>query len=290
MLAQLQRYFVYRPIRAEEISPAAAGLPDGRILPIRAATHDHLELNGWHVLPGDPPPARDATGGALVDDRLAILFFPGSAAHRGYRGSELELLSSLGVEVLLFDYRGYGDNPGRPSERAFAADARSIWKYATEVRRLQGNRLVLLGESIGGAVATRLAAELSDAGTAPAGLIVRSTFSTLPEAAAHKIPWFPVQWFMPERYPSLARIPRVKCPVLAVHGQEDRVVPLRLARRLFEAAPPAPERGPEKRFVVLPEAGHNNVHHVARDAYRRAVSEFLDDVRRHAAGLRTNGP
>ncbi len=300
MLATIQRYFIYRPFRAAEILPEQAGLSNGRIIPTRVTTDDRLELRGWRVLPpnlsvgGGASTNRSAApnggqndGASLDVRRLRIVFFPGNAAHRGYRVSELDLLSSLGAEVFLFDYRGYGDNPGRPTEHHIAADARAIWKFVTEEQGIAAEQVVLFGESLGGAVATRLASEVCNSGRTPAGLIVRSTFSTLPDAAAWNFRWFPVRWIMREHYPSVKRIADVSCPLLVVHGARDRIVPLEMGQRLFDAAPPTSVRGPEKKMLILPNAGHNDVHHVAREPYRAAIGEFLEQLRVSSLNMET---
>src|SRR5262249_50782039 len=154
--------------------PQTLQLPPGRLHAISLETEDGLTLNGWHVL-ADGHTAADSEecDRELSSGRLLALYFSGHAGHRGDRLEEAALLTAAGMDVFLFDYRGYGDNPGVPGEALFAADARAVWEYATRLRRVPRRRVLLYGESIGGAVATRLASELCLETTPPLGLMIR---------------------------------------------------------------------------------------------------------------------
>lgn len=279
MLALLQRSIIYLPTREAHIEPGDAGLPEGQVHDIRVETSDGLELHGWHVLP-DGRIAADRAGcdHELAAGRPLVLFFSGNAANRRYRTPEFQVLTSLGCDVFLFDYRGYGDNTGSPNEENLGSDARAVWDYATRERNVAPQRIILYGESLGGGVAVRLAAEMCDAGTPPGGIILRSTFSSLVDAGRYHYPWLPVRTFLVDRYPSVDRIPSVTCPILQVHGARDRIMPIKLGRRLFDAAPDQSSGGIPKRFVELPTAGHNDVILVAEEDLRQAVREFLESL------------
>jgi fermentation-respiration switch protein FrsA (DUF1100 family) len=279
MLAFLQRSMIYHPHRESPLDPADVDLPPGHVFSLHTMAEDGTRLNGWHILPRhEHATTEEDCDGILTSGRLLLLYFPGNAGHRAYRLPEFSVLTDAGANVFLFDYRGYGDNSGYPSEEKLAADARAVWRYATGNRGVPADRIVLYGESIGGGVAVRLAAELSAAGTPPGGLILRSTFSSLADAAAYHFPWMPVRWLLVERYPSLQRIPQVTCPILQVHGRRDRIVPFRLARKLFEAAPDVSSCGQRKRFLELPEAGHNDVLYVAEPEIRHAIGKFFKNL------------
>jgi fermentation-respiration switch protein FrsA (DUF1100 family) len=179
--------------------------------------------------------------------------------------------------VLLFDYRGYGENPGSPSETNFARDARAIWRFATESPAVLPRRIVVFGESLGGAVATRLAAEQSVGGNSPSGLILCGTFSSLTDTGTARFPWMPVRWLLVDRDPSADRIKAVTCPILQFHGDQDDVVPIEFGRRLFSAVPEQSATGIRKQFVELVGSGHNDF---AESRFRVPVREFfhrLDD-------------
>jgi fermentation-respiration switch protein FrsA (DUF1100 family) len=215
----------------------------------------------------------------LAAGRRLVLYFSGNAANRRYRVEEFGVFIALGTDVFIFDYRGYGDNLGSPSEELLVADARAIWNYTTQERGVQPDRIILYGESLGGAIAVRLAAEACEAETPPGALIVRSTFSSLVDAGAHHYPWLPVRLGLVDRFPSIDYIPQVTCPILQIHGTRDAIMPIALGHRLFEAAPEQSSSGIAKQFVELP-AGHNDVTLVARAPLRSAVREFLERLDR----------
>jgi uncharacterized protein len=279
MLAILQRRLIYQPTQADSIDPDYAGLLAGHYEKVAVNTSDGLRLNGWYVraaatgAPGRGSATTNGEGNVPV-----VIYFPGNAGHRGYRAIELDVLSRLGADVYLFDYRGYGDNPGSPSEEKLADDARSVWQTVTVERGARPSRVFLLGESLGGGVATRLAADVCAAGTPPGGLILRSTFSSLVDVAAHHYWWLPVRIFLVDRFPSTDRIATVTCPILVIHGTADTIVPFSYGQRLFEAAPEKSEQAVAKTFAPLRGAGHNDILYVARDEYRKAVRDFFECV------------
>ena len=194
-----------------------------------------------------------------------ILYFPGNAGNRAKRFRQFEVLTSRKAHVLLVDYRGYGDNAGKPSEQDFARDARSIWNQLTTELGVPPHRVVIYGESLGGGVATRLASDLCREGIEPGGLIVQSTFSSLVAVAQAQFPLIPVSWLLVDRYPSDRRIVDVTCPILQIHGQQDTIVPLAIGQRLFDAAPATSAQGIPKQQLLMPETDHNNVYGGQRD-------------------------
>jgi len=210
--------------------------------------------------------------------RPVVLYFSGNAGNRLYRTEEFGVFTRLGCEVFIFDYRGYGENAGSPTEAALAADAQAVWRYATDERNVAPDRIILYGESLGGGVAVRLASDLSEAGTPPGALVLRSTFTSLVDMGACHYPWLPVRLVMVDRFPSADRIPAVTCPILQIHGARDTIIPIKFGRRLFETAPEASTTGIAKRFVELPEADHNHLILRAEPEMRQAVGEFLESV------------
>ena len=267
---------IYHPFTASKIAPEDANLPPGRVHHISVSADDGIQLYGWHVLAdGRSAHNRDDCDRQLAKGGPLVLFFSGNAGNRCYRIPDLTTFTRLGVDVFLVDYRGYGENEGSPSEEMLAADARAVWNYTVERRKVVPNRIVLYGESLGGGVAVRLAAEMSEAGSPPGGLLLRSTFSSLTDTATYHYPWLPVRLLLVDRYPSAKRIGAVTCPLLLVHGRRDTIVPIEIGRKLFEAAPQKSSIGIEKRFVELPTTDHNDVLSTAGDEFQDAICQFL---------------
>ncbi len=276
MFASFQRSLIYFPAREAKIEPDDAGLPRGQVHTITVRTEDGIELRGWHVLAdGRTAENLEECDRELASGRRLVLYFSGNGANRRYRSSEFGILTRLGMDVFIFDYRGYGDNPGSPNESSLRADAHAIWNYATQTRRVSHERIILYGESLGGTIAVGLAADQSEAGSAPGGVILRSSFSSLVDAGAYHYPWLPVRSALVDRFPAADRIPKVTCPILQIHGTSDTIMPIALGRRLFAAAPDQSSSGIAKEFVELSGAGHNDLTLVAADELREAIQTYL---------------
>ncbi len=271
MIVLIQRKIIYRPLREKVVLDPEA-VSTGVLGEVRVPTDDGLTLHGWHARSHRSIAEGDAAWRPLV------IFFPGNSGHRGCRARDFELFNQVGADLLLVDYRGYAENAGKPSERSLAADARAIWRYAIDELKVPTDRIVLFGGSLGGGVATRLAYELCGNGSAPAGLILRATFTSMADAGKVHYPWLPVKHLLVERFSSIERIAHVTCPLLVMHGARDRVIPIWQGRRLFETASPRSVCGVEKRFVELPESGHNDIIHTGWETMRAEFSRFLSDL------------
>jgi pimeloyl-ACP methyl ester carboxylesterase len=282
VLSFFQRRLMYVPTTASAlpVSLAGGGLGTGEDISFRA--DDGLELHGWHLLPaGMRLSGKSDFDRSLADSsQFVILFFPGNGGNRRHRDVDFQLLTRLPAHVIAFDYRGYGENPGHPSEAKFARDAQAAWKYVTETRHVPAERVLIYGESLGGGVATRLASELCLKKTPPGGLILCSTFSSMVDAASHHYPWLPVRLILKDRYPSNERIQHLTAPLLMLHGQRDRIVPYQLGRRLFDAAPEKSQTGIAKTFVDLPKADHNDILFTEPKRYQDGLVRFLRSLRK----------
>jgi fermentation-respiration switch protein FrsA (DUF1100 family) len=166
------------------------------------------------------------------------------------------------------DYRGYGGNPGRPSEEGLAEDARAARTYLVGRPDVDPSRLVYFGESLGAAVAVTLASEHP-----PAALVLRSPFTSLGDVGRVHYPWLPVGLLLRDRFASIDRIGRVQAPVLVIAGDRDAIVPVGQSRWLYEAAPDP------KALVVLPGADHNDLELLAGEEMIRAIVRFLERSR-----------
>lgn len=276
MLAFFQRKLIYVPSRAAEL-PASMVNPFGdgpqEVVDLTTTTSDGIELHGWHYRSG----ALDTHD--ITDGRLVVLFFHGNGGHRLHRASDCELLKHLDADTVIFDYRGYGDNAGKPTEEGLTLDAKAAWKFVTSELGVDPSRVIVFGESLGGGVAVRLTSELCQQGTTPAGLVLRSTFSSLTDAASFHYPWLPVRTILADRYPSVTRIADVNCPILAIHGDDDTIVPFGLGETLFASAPAESSNGIAKRFETIHGAGHNDVLALASGQVQKAIGEFFAAIR-----------
>lgn len=220
-------------------------------------TSDGERLNGWWCRPETPDASTSAT------TEMVLLWFHGNAGNLSQRAGLMLDLAAIPAQVFIIDYRGYGRSTGRPNEKGLYRDARAAWRYLTEDRRIGADRIVILGKSLGGAAAVDLATEVE-----PAGLIVESSFTSIPEMAAHHYPFIP-RWMVRTKMDTLAKIGRVGCPILVIHSPADEVVPYAHGERLFQAA-----EG-DKRFLEVPGAGHNELWLVGGSDYFGALREFL---------------
>jgi uncharacterized protein len=259
LLWSQQRRLIYYPA-PRAVPPAAAVLPAAE--EVAFTTADGLRLQGWFV-PAASPPGRGSRQGRSP----AVLVCNGNAGNRSLRAPLAAALARAGLAVLLFDYRGFAANPGRPTEEGLAADARAALAYLAARPEVDPARLVYFGESIGAAVALRLATERP-----PAALVLRSPFASLAEVGRRYYPWLPVSLLLADRYDSLGQVGRLAAPLLVVAGERDRIVPAAHSRRLFDAAPEP------KRFVLLPGADHNDLELLAGPRLLEALLAFLRDA------------
>lgn len=264
--AVFQHRLLYKPIQKARIEPADSRLDRMSVSTIHVPTHDGLVLNGWRATPVDRAP------------RCAVLFFHGNFGNRTWCWRMLQMFQDLDVEVWLIDYRGYGDSPGSPNETDFRKDARSTWALLTEDFGIPADGIVICGYSLGGAVAVGLASELCQSGVNPRGLITIATFPSLADTAAERFPLLPVRLLLNEQWPSAEQVKLVSCPVLHVHGTEDRIVSLNLGRQLFSAAPLQSTNHIPKRFVELPQCDHLNLFREGHRACCSAIEAFLNQI------------
>lgn len=246
--------------------PALHGLPRSEQVWLEA--DDGVRIHAWWTPSGH---AGGATGDAASDDgpagsgpdgrgaRGAVIYCHGNAESLATRAWIAEQLAGMGLDVLLFDYRGYGLSEGRPSEEGLARDARAAWRHVVEARGVAPDRVVLMGHSLGSAVATRLALELDDE---PAGLVVGAPFPDMPALFRHHAPWLP-GWALPrraDRHAAGSRLGEVDVPLLVVVGSEDEVIPPELSRGVYPAAKEAAADG-----VTIVDDGAGRVDSSDRD-------------------------
>jgi uncharacterized protein len=245
-----QRRLIYFPSPGP-VPSAAVVSPNGRDVVLD--TEDGIRLGAWYFpVPGGGP---------------AVLVCNGNGGDRSLRAALAIALNRAGVSVLLFDYRGYGGNPGRPSEEGLAADARAAQAWLAAQPDVDPNRIAYFGESLGAAVAIGLAMDRP-----PAALVLRSPFTSLADVGAVHYPWLPVRRLLLDRYPSMERIASLPAPVLVIAGDRDDIVPASLSKRLYDAA------AEPKRWLLVPGAGHNDLELVDGRQMMEAIVRFLSET------------
>jgi uncharacterized protein len=228
-----QDRLVYLP-DASGVGRAADAVAGARDVSLE--TQDGLRLGAWFV------PAAPGS-----DLRMAVLVAHGNGGNRADRAPLAAALARAGLSVLLFDYRGYGGNPGTPSEEGLARDARAAVAALAAQPGVRPDRILYFGESLGAAVVTRLATERP-----PAGLLLRSPFADLASVGERRYPFLPVRLLLRDRYPVAEQIARVPAPATVVYGTHDSLVPPDQSRRVAAAAEfPA-------RMVAVDGADHND--------------------------------
>jgi uncharacterized protein len=236
----LQDSLLYFPDSSRP-EPARFGVPD--MAPVELRTADGLALLAWYK-PGDP----------------TLVLLHGNGGHIGHRGFKVRPWLDAGVGVLLVEWRGYGGNAGKPGEAGFLADGRAALDFLAS-RGVAPDRTVLYGESLGTGIAVMLAAER------PVGAVVlEAPYDSVAALASAHYPFLPVNLLIRDRYDAALAAPKIKAPVLVIHGEADDIIPVRFGRVLYDALPQP------KQLRLIPRAGHNDLSGYGID---RMVLEFL---------------
>jgi fermentation-respiration switch protein FrsA (DUF1100 family) len=242
-------YFPGMPTRQIQATPGDIGLDFDSVT---LATSDNEQLDAWFV-PADPA-------------RGTLLFCHGNAGNNSHRLESIRLFHELGLSVLIFDYRGYGQSTGKPTEKGTYRDADAAWQYLVEQRGIPTQHIILFGRSLGASIAAELATR-----RAAAAVILESAFTSVPDVAAKFYPWLPVRWMSRYQYNTRKQLADIHSPVLIVHSRDDEIIPYSNGEHLFEAA------SEPKQFLEL-RGGHNDGFMVSGDSYVRGLEVFINEV------------
>ncbi|MEF8939116.1 MAG: alpha/beta hydrolase, partial [Salinivenus sp.] len=209
---------------------------------VRLSTEDGETLHGWWI------PAADVSRETSPSEVAAhtLLFFHGNAGNISGRLESVQQFHNLGLNVLIVDYRGYGQSTGSPSEAGLYKDAAACWAHLTAERGIAPADIVVFGRSMGGGPATWLATR-----EPPGAMILESVFTNVPDVGAHHYSFLPVRALATNQFDNESRVPEIEAPTLHIHSRGDRVVPFALGRRVYEAA------AEPKQFLEI-EGGHND--------------------------------
>lgn len=246
LLHLLQTRLIFFPTRAYDATPADVGLAFEEVM-LPAANGERVAA--WFV--------------KTEDARGAVLFCHGNAGNISHRIDTIRILAGLGLDVLIFDYEGYGKSTGSPSEAAMYRDVLAAYDFLVTEKQVAPRRIIAFGRSLGAGAATWIAAERE-----VAGLVIESTFTSLPDLGRELYPFFVIRPFVRHRLDNAERIARVHSPILVAHSRTDEIVPYSHGRRLFELA------NEPKTFVELIGDHNGGYQRTGRD-YSDALDRFL---------------
>jgi fermentation-respiration switch protein FrsA (DUF1100 family) len=245
----IENYFVFAPQKVLDYSPSDYGLVWKDVM---LPTPDGQVLHGWFF--------------SVAQKEPVILFYHGNAGNISHRLDYIKLLTRIGFNVFIFDYRGYGKSSGKPSEEGLYIDALSAYDYLVNDECIKPEDIILLGRSLGGAAAIETATE-RDARL----LVVESSFLSTRHMARHMGVFSLISPLLPANYNNIEKIKKISIPKLIIHGESDRIIPFSMGEKLFE------EAGEPKYFYPIKGAGHNDTYLVGGQQYMDTLGKFIRD-------------
>jgi fermentation-respiration switch protein FrsA (DUF1100 family) len=255
---------VYQPYRELEATGSELGRPFEDVC---FQTADGVKLNGW-FFPADANSTRK---------HLVYLLCHGNAGNISHRLDHCAALLETGPAVFIFDYRGYGRSEGRPGEEGTYLDAQAAHQWLRQ-RGFAATNIIAFGESLGGGIASELALRET-----LAGLILQSTYTSVTDLGRELYPWLPVRRLGTIKYDTLAKLPRIKVPVLVLHSRGDRLIGFHHAEKNFAAA-----NEPKQFWGIAGE--HNRFLEGGRTRYVEGLSRFLVQIEIGAAAVPERKP
>jgi len=242
----MQPKFLYSPVREVFNTPAELGL-DFEDVVFKSA--DGLDLSGWYI--------------SAKNSKLTVLFCHGNGGNIGHRLDSINIFHNLGLNCFIFDYRGYGNSPGKPSEEGTYTDAMSAYKWLTEEKKTPAKDIIIFGRSLGGTIAAQLASKVE-----ARALVVESAFTSYVDIGKEYYLYMPVRWFAKFAYRTIDYVRDVHCPIMLIYSRNDEVVPYKFGLELYEAA------NEPKEFIEI-FGGHNDCFIVSGEIYTEVWEKWL---------------
>lgn len=243
----MQSSFLYSPVKELPYNPGDLNLPFEKIV---LTTEDGLKLAGWYV------PAENA--------EVTILFCHGNGGNMTHRLDTINLINELGLNCFIFDYRGYGNSQGKPTEEGTYLDAHAAWKWLTLEKHIASESIIIFGRSLGGCIAANLATKVK-----PRGLVVESTFTSYVDIGQKFYPYMPIKWFASFSYRTVDFVRDVNCPIMFFHSRNDEIIPFEFGQKLYDIA------NEPKQFTEI-FGSHNDGFLFSGDIYRKSWIDWLD--------------
>ena len=246
MLYFMQPKFLYSPMREVFSTPAELGLDFENVI---FKTTDGLDLNGWYIPVKDP--------------NLTLLFCHGNGGNIAHRLDSINIFHNLGLNCFIFDYRGYGNSEGKPSEEGTYTDVMAAYNWLIEEKKTPAKNIIIFGRSLGGTIAAQLAGRVE-----VRALVIESAFTSYVDMGKEYYPYMPVKWFARFAYRTIDYIKEVRCPVMLIYSGNDEVVPFKFGLVLYEAA------NEPKEFIEI-FGGHNDCFLVSGEIYTEVWEKWL---------------
>jgi len=248
----MQPTFLYSPMREVTYTPGELGLDFESVV---FKTSDGLRLTGWYI------PAENA--------EMTVLFCHGNGGNMMHRLDSINILCNLGLNCFIFDYRGYGNSEGKPSEEGTYLDARAAYEWLAKEKGISPDDIIVFGRSLGGSIAAQLAGKVK-----VGALIIESAFTSYADIGRKFYPYMPVRWFARFSYRTVDYVKDVHCPVMIIHSRNDEIIPFEFGLELYEAA------NEPKEFVEI-FGSHNDGFLVSSEIYKNAWTKWLKFLKKY---------
>ncbi len=246
VLFLMQPKLMYRPTKDILYTPDELGL---KFDDVAIETQDGLKISAWYI------PAKNA--------KFTVLLCHGNGGNLMHRLDYINLFHSLGLNCLIFDYRGYGKSHGKPDEQGTYKDAAAAYKWLIDNKKVQPRNIIIYGQSLGGSIAAKLASDVQ-AGS----LVLESSFTSFLDMAKQFYWHMPVKFFVRYSYNTFEYLTKITCPVLVIHSKDDEVVPFEFGQKIYETA------NEPKEFAEI-SGSHNDCFLLSIDIYRQAWSNWV---------------
>lgn len=248
----MQPSFLYHPVRDVMYNPGDIDLAYEKV---SLTAKDGVKLSAWYI------PAKRA--------RFTILFCHGNGGNISHRLDSINIFNEMGLNCFIFDYRGYGNSQGKPSESGTYMDAEAAYDWLTNIKKIRPDEIILFGRSLGGAIASNLASKVR-----ARGLILESTFTSFPDIGSKFYPYMPVRLFAAFSYKTVEFIRKIDMPVLIIHSRTDETVPFEFGLRLYDVA------SEPKEFLEI-YGCHNDGFLFSGDTYTQGLNAWLEFVEKY---------
>jgi len=280
----MQPKFLYCPVKDVPYTPGELDLDFENVV---FKSGNGLRLSGWYIpapleVKHQVEPTQLRSGlltGPADSSEFTVLFCHGNGGNMAHRLDSINVFHNLGLNCFIFDYRGYGNSEGKPSEKGTYLDVEAAYKWLTEEKKIPPENIIIFGRSLGGSIAAYLASKV-EAGA----LIIESTFTSYVDIGKRFYPYMPVRWFARFGYKTIDYIKDVRCPMMLIYSRSDEVVPFEFGLKLYEAA------NEPKEFVEI-LGSHNDGFLVSGEIYKDAWTKwlkFLKEYKSRALGHRAS--